>query len=131
MRSERDMDKMNGVGEKRKSDLLLFTYVLTVLQTQNLEPNRTNLSFTTAPSADAAVTPVALLHRHHRRSGLDYRHGGTAAGRGGSRTIPILMSPPSASSAEARKAKVEEEDEMVAEEEGVEEERKRRPAPLP
>ncbi len=65
-----------------------------------------------------------------RTAGLDYRHGETAAGRGGSRTIPLLMSPPSASSAEARKAKVEE-DEMVAEEEGVEEERKRRPAPLP
>ncbi len=65
-----------------------------------------------------------------RTAGLDYRHGETAAGRGGSRTIPLLMSPPSASSAEARKAKVEEK-EMVAEEEGVEEERKRRPAPLP
>ncbi len=65
-----------------------------------------------------------------RTAGLDYRHGETAAERGGSRTIRLLMSPPSASSAEARKAKMEE-DEMVAEEEGVEEERKRRPAPLP
>ena len=38
------MDKMNGGGNEKARTAVV--YVLTVLQTQNLEPNRTNLSFT-------------------------------------------------------------------------------------
>ena len=44
-RSERDMDKNEWGGGKEKARTAIVD-VLTVLQTQNLEPNRTNLSFT-------------------------------------------------------------------------------------
>jgi hypothetical protein len=76
-----------------------------------------------------ATYNVRYLTVHAGWAGLEYRHGETAAGRGGSTTIPLSMSPPSASLAEV-KAKAEE-DEMAAEEKGVEEEKKCRPAPLP
>ena len=48
------MDKMNGGGGNEKARTAIV-YVLTVLQTQNLEPNRTNLSF---PPSGASVPPA-------------------------------------------------------------------------